>query len=139
MTRNPERSRCSTIRLATISAMISSANALAVLKAQSEREGAGVHYVAMRRIVENMGLDWSRQYRKPLEQKGKFSCGLMTPTGADGKTYEMSAMPFEELPLGLASINPNKIKSGAIRAKVGRYQAKSAESVCVALHELMVA
>src|SRR5580700_8871808 len=29
---------------------------------------------AMRHIAQNLGLDWSRQYRKLLEQKDKFSC-----------------------------------------------------------------
>ena len=94
-------------------------------------EASGVRYVAMRRIVENMGLDWSSQRVKLVDQKVKFSCGDIATTGADGKTYEMLAMPVEKLALWLASINPNKIKVEATRAKVERYQAESA----IALHD----
>ncbi len=52
--------------------LIGVVNALAVLKAQSEREGAGVHYVAMRRVVENIGVAWQSQHPKVLEQKEKI-------------------------------------------------------------------
>jgi P22_AR N-terminal domain len=94
-------------------------------------EAAGVRYVAMRRIVENMGIDWSTQRAKLSEQTAKFSCGDIPTTGLDGKTYQMLAMPVEKLPLWLASINPNKLKNEAVRAKVERYQAESA----IALHD----
>jgi hypothetical protein len=94
-------------------------------------EAEGVRYVAMRRIVENMGLSWGSQHDKLMDQKTKFSCTDIATTGADGKIYEMLAMPVEKLPLWLASINPNKIKSEPTRAKVERYQAESA----IALHD----
>lgn len=69
-----------------------------------ERDGA--HFVAMRRIVENIELDWARQSTKLLDQKDKFSCCHMPTTGADGKTYSMLCMPIEKLQLWLACINP---------------------------------
>lgn len=47
-------------------------------------EKDGEHYVAVRPIVENMGLDWKVQHRK-LVDNPKFSCGHMTTTGKDGK------------------------------------------------------
>ncbi|MBB4196413.1 hypothetical protein GGD83_000184 [Rhodoblastus sphagnicola] len=80
-------------------------------------EAEGVRYVAMRRIVENMGLDWSSQRVKLAEPASKFNCGDIATVGADGKAREMLAMPVEKLPLWLASINPNKIKSDDVRAK----------------------
>lgn len=73
-------------------------------------EASCVRYVAMRRIVENTGIDWKCQSDKLLNQEEKFSCGLMPTTGADGKTYSMLSMPVEKLSLWLASINPNKIQ-----------------------------
>jgi hypothetical protein len=58
---------------------------------------------AMRRIVENMGLDWSRQHSKLLEQKAKFSCMDIHTHDAGGRLQEMLSMPVEKLPLWLAS------------------------------------
>lgn len=94
-------------------------------------EAGGVRYVAMRRIVENMGLDWARQSVKLAASDAKFNCCHMPTVGADGKERDMLAMPVEKLPLWLAGINPNKIKRADVRAKVERYQSESA----IALHD----
>lgn len=94
-------------------------------------EAGGARYVAMRRIVENMGLAWQSQHPKLLSQRVKFNCHDMMTVGADGKEREMLSMPVEKLPLWLASINPNKISKADVRAKVERYQADSA----IALHD----
>lgn len=90
----------------------------------------GEPHVAMRRVVENLGLDWATQQRKLSEQQ-RFSCGHMPMTGADGKTYQMLAMPVAKLPLWLATINPNKIPDPLKRLKVELYQAESA----IVLHD----
>ena len=94
-------------------------------------ESAGTRYVAMRRIVENMGLSWGSQHGKLLEQSDKFACTDIGMHDTTGRVQQMLAMPVEKLPLWLASINPNKIKTQAIRTKVERYQAESA----IALHD----
>lgn len=94
-------------------------------------ERAGSRYVAMRRIVENMGMDWATQSVKIGQQTGKFNCCHIPTIGADGKTRQMLAMPLEKLQLWLATINPNKIKVPETRAKVERYQEESA----IALHD----
>ncbi len=39
---------------------------------------AGVAYVAMKPIVENIGLDWKSQYAKLVSQREKFGCGDIT-------------------------------------------------------------
>lgn len=90
----------------------------------------GEPFVAMRRVVENIGLDWSSQ-RKKLSDDPRFNCGYITTVGADGKTREMLAMPVAKLPLWLATINPNKIPDQTKRAKIELYQAESA----IALHD----
>ncbi len=94
-------------------------------------EHEGVPHVAMRRVVENLGLAWQSQTIKLRDQAEKFSCHDIVTTGSDGKTYAMLAMPASKLPLWLASINPNKIPDVAIREKVELYQAESA----IALHD----
>jgi P22_AR N-terminal domain len=67
-------------------------------------ENEGGRYVAMRRIVENMGLNWSGQHTKLLDQKKKLSCMDIHTTASNGKSYQMLAMPVEKLPLWLASM-----------------------------------
>lgn len=100
-------------------------------------ESGGVRYVAMRRIVENIGLAWQSQHAKLLEQRSKFSCNDIVTTGADGKEYAMVCMPVGKLPLWLACINPNKVTDrdpavqAAKRARIERYQAECA----IALHD----
>ena len=84
-------------------------------------ESDGSRWVAMRRIVENMGLNWAGQHAKLLEQKSKFNCIDIHTVADDGKPREMLAMPVEKLPLWLASINPAKIKNDVVRVKVERY------------------
>ena len=91
----------------------------------------GEPYVAMRRIVENLGMDWGRQSKRLLEQEAKFNCRLMSTVGADGKRRDMLSIPLAKLPLWLASINPNKVPDLDARAKIELYQERSA----VALYE----
>jgi P22_AR N-terminal domain len=78
----------------------------------------------MRRIVENIGLAWGAQYSKLLEQKEKFACSDIQTHDSSGREQQMLCMPVEKLALWLACINPNKIKSETIRARVELYQAE---------------
>ncbi len=75
--------------------------------------------VAMRRLVENLGLSWARQSEK-LEDP-IFSCTHMRTTGDDGKQYEMLVMPVRSIPAYLFSINPNKVRED-LREKLARYR-----------------
>lgn len=90
----------------------------------------GEPHVAMRRVVENIGLSWGRQ-REKIADDPRFSCALMCTTGLDGKVYDMLAMPVAKLQLWLATINPNKITDPEKRQKLEWYQAESA----IALHD----
>ncbi|MDG6894520.1 phage antirepressor N-terminal domain-containing protein [Volucribacter amazonae] len=81
----------------------------------------GVAYVAMREIVEGIGLDWKSQHRKLIYQSGKFSCGHITTTGKDGKKYEMLCIPIKKLNGWLFSINPNKVRSD-LKTRLEEYQ-----------------
>lgn len=94
-------------------------------------EHDGAPYVAMRRIVDNMGMAWASQHPKLMAQKSKFNCHDIVTVGEDGKQRDMLCMPVDKLQLWLASINPNKVRDAVIRAKVERYQAESA----IALHD----
>lgn len=80
----------------------------------------GQPYVAMKPIVENVGLDWKGQQVKLAE---KFSAvrEIISTTGADGKQYEMVCLPLRKLPAWLYSINRSKVKP-ELRDKIARYQ-----------------
>ena len=43
----------------------------------------GIAYVAMREVVEGIGLAWKPQYQKLMDHSQKFSCYHMTTTAED--------------------------------------------------------
>lgn len=80
----------------------------------------GEPYVAMKPIVENMGLAWQSQHQKLTEKFGSTITIIVT-VAEDGKQREMVCIPLRKLPAWLYSINPNKVAT-ALRGKVVRYQ-----------------
>lgn len=91
----------------------------------------GQPYVAMRRVVENLGLGWGSQRHKLASAAAKYMCDDIVTRDAAGRLQEMTAMPLSRLPLWLASVNPNKVPDPAKREKIELYQAESA----IALHD----
>lgn len=81
----------------------------------------GVAYVAMREIVEGIGLEWARQAQKLNNQKEKFSCVHMYTTASDGKKYEMICIPIKKLNGWLFSLNPNKVRAD-LKTRLENYQ-----------------
>lgn len=77
-------------------------------------------YVAMKPVVENIGLDWKSQHVKLTE---KFNSVMVeiTTTGADGKQYSMTCLPLRKIAAWLYSVNPNKVAPD-LRQKIIRYQ-----------------
>lgn len=82
---------------------------------------AGEPYVPMKPVVEGMGLDWGTQFRKL--QAGRFNSVIvmMTTTGTDGKSYEMSCLPLRKLAGWLMSIHASKVRP-ELREGVIAYQ-----------------
>jgi len=89
----------------------------------------GEPVVAMRRIVENLGLDWGGQRRRLVDEP-KFMCGLMSTHDSSGRLQEMLVMPVGKLALWLATINANKVRPD-LKAKIEAYQ----ERCAVVLHD----
>ena len=81
---------------------------------------AGQPFVAMKPIVENMGLDWKGQHVKLAEKFGPVM-EIISTTGADGKQYEMVCLPLRKIPAFLYSVNRSKVKP-ELRDKIARYQ-----------------
>ena len=84
-------------------------------------------WVAVKPIIENLGLAWQPQHRKILEDpvlSQVITEKVMTSQGKDGKTYkvQMLCLPLEYINGLLFKINPNKIPNPQVREKVIRYQ-----------------
>lgn len=91
---------------------------------------AGVAYVAMKPIVENLGMSWSTQVRKLMSTKQKFNCVHMNMVAMDSKLRDVLCIPLKKLNGWLFSINPAKVRDD-IRDRLARYQ----EECFTALHD----
>jgi len=84
-------------------------------------------WVAVKPIIENLGLKWEGQYRKIMADpvlSQVIDEKSITSQGKDGKTYkvQMLCLPLEYINGLLFKINPNKIPNPQVREKVIRYQ-----------------
>jgi hypothetical protein len=69
----------------------------------------GVAFVAMKPIVEAMGLSWASQTEK-LKKDKRFDIETVGFLGKDQRTREMLSLTAEHLHGWLYSINPNKVR-----------------------------
>lgn len=81
---------------------------------------AGMAYVAMKPIVENLGMSWGTQQQKLARSKEKFGCIHMNIPSAGG-IQKMLVLPLKKLNGWLFSINPEKVRAD-IRDKLIQYQ-----------------
>lgn len=77
-------------------------------------------YVAMRPIVENIGLGWSAQRIKIVERFDSTVSEIDT-VAEDGKIRSMTCLPLRKLAAWLYTINPNKV-APELRDKIIQYQ-----------------
>lgn len=74
-------------------------------------ESEGEFYVAVRPIVEDMGLSWSRQRKKILANAKRFSVVVLkATTEKDGKQYEMLCIPLARVFGWLMTIHSSRVK-----------------------------
>lgn len=90
---------------------------------------AGVAYVAMKPIVENLGMSWGTQQQKLARNVDKFGCIHMNMPSLGG-VQAMICLPLKKLNGWLFSINPAKVRDD-IRDRLMRYQ----EECFTALHD----
>lgn len=81
----------------------------------------GVAFVAMREVVEGIGLNWASQSVKLNQNCSKFNCCHIATVAEDGKNREMLCMPIKKLNGWLFSINPNKVRSD-LKERLENYQ-----------------
>jgi len=77
-------------------------------------------YVAMKPVVEGMGLDWRSQARK-IQQNQRYGHITIPLRDKQGYAQEMICIPLEKLNGWLLSVNSEKVKLG-IKGVVIRYQ-----------------
>jgi len=84
-------------------------------------------FVAMRPMVEGMGLDWAAQFTKIKAHSILGSCVAIIPTQmpSDNQVREHVFLPLNRLHGWLMLIYPNKVPDPAVRAKVIEYQTEA--------------
>ncbi|WP_367448745.1 phage antirepressor N-terminal domain-containing protein [Snodgrassella alvi] len=80
----------------------------------------GEPYVAMRTVVDGMGLDWASQFTK-IKQKFKSTVVEIATVANDERNRSMLCLPLRKLFGWLVTINPNKVASHK-RQTIIRYQ-----------------
>lgn len=86
--------------------------------------------VAMKPVVEGMKLDWTTQHKKISNHPVlSVTMGEFPMVAEDGKVRAMTALPLNRIHFWLATIQPNKIKDDAIRARVILFQTEAADAL----------
>jgi len=82
----------------------------------------GQPYVAMRPIVEGMGLSWPAQYRKLTEESARFCVAMIaTQVPGDDQVREITTIPLRKLTGWLMTLQPSRM-DGVVAEKVLLYQ-----------------
>lgn len=103
-------------------------------------EKSGAWLVALRPICENVGVDYSAQYRR-LDRQPWATIAMMATVGADGKQREMVMVDRQTLVMWLATIDTSRVRSDEARAVVVAYQrecAKVLDAYFMPTHKEMV-
>lgn len=87
------------------------------------RDGRGI-WLSLRRACESIGIDVDSQ-RKRLKEAAWAVTVEITATGPDGKSYQMTGLHIDSVPMWLATIQTNKVAPGA-RERLVEYQLKAA-------------
>lgn len=84
--------------------------------------------VAMKSIVEGMGLDWGGQHKKMLAHPVLNTCISVKETQmpGDDQVREHTFLSLEMMNFWLATIHPDRIKDQTVRARVIEYQTECA-------------
>jgi hypothetical protein len=77
-------------------------------------------YVAMKSVVENMGLAWQAQHAKFSSNRERWGITIIV-TPSIGGPQEAMCLPLRKLASWLMTISPNKVKP-ELRDKIIRYQ-----------------
>lgn len=84
-------------------------------------EHKGQPYTPMKPIVTAMGLDWGSQFRKVASNEARWGIVNLT-IPSEGGDQAMTCLPVRKTAAWLTTIEPGKVKSPEVRARVVQYQ-----------------
>jgi hypothetical protein len=87
----------------------------------------GTPHIVLRPAIEALGLSFAAQFRK-LSTRSWGVVAQTATTGADGKTYDMAAVPVRTFLMLLATVNENRVSEGA-RPTLVAFQSETADAV----------
>lgn len=88
----------------------------------------GQPFVAMRPVVEGMGLAWQPQLEKLKGERFASTVTEIVTVAQDGKPRAMTCLPLRKFPGWLTTISPNKV-SPQIRDNILMYQMESDDAL----------
>jgi hypothetical protein len=83
--------------------------------------------VAMKPVVEGMGLDWGGQHKKVLNHPVLSGCVSVTEIPSEGGMQRTVLLPLNRLHFWLATISPNRIADPVVRERVILFQTEAAD------------
>ncbi|MGP9819177.1 phage antirepressor N-terminal domain-containing protein [Salinarimonas sp. NSM] len=83
--------------------------------------------VAMKPVVEGMGLDWGGQHKKVLSHPVLSGCVSVTEIPSEGGMQRTVLLPLNRLHFWLATISPNRIADPVVRERVILFQTEAAD------------
>lgn len=91
----------------------------------------GSTLVAMKPVVEGMGLDWQKQMQRIKDHPalGSAYTKIRVQMPDDDQARDWAFLPLNRLNFWLATIQPNKIPDQEIRARVIEYQIECADAL----------
>lgn len=75
-------------------------------------EHDGRPFIPLKPMCQSLGIDEDAQRRKLADAEWAVT-SLITATGSDGKSYQMSALDADHLPMWLVTIQPSRVAEGA--------------------------
>ena len=87
----------------------------------------GETLIAMKPVVEGMGLDWKSQHVKLASHPVLSKAMVPITMPSEGKGQPMTAIPLNRLSFWLATIQPNRIPDIEVRARVIDFQEQCAD------------
>ncbi|MFC9769335.1 phage antirepressor N-terminal domain-containing protein, partial [Rhodococcus jostii] len=87
-------------------------------------EVGGRPFVPLKPMCQSLGIDEDAQRRK-LAQADWAVTSLITATGSDGKSYQMTALDADHLPMWLVTIQPSRVATEA-RQVLSAFQREAA-------------
>ena len=94
---------------------------------EAQKQGDRI-LVALKPLCENIGIDFNGQLQRLKKRPWAVVCVIHT-TGADGKTYDMSAIDRKTFTMWLATIDTNRLKNEVARDNLVSYQREAADAL----------